>query len=314
MPDKVASVLSIDGVRGRRFPVFMNLGSSVKPSPATAPALSVVIPAYQAEATIAETLASVLADPYENMEVVVLDNATTDKTAEVLKGFSDPRLRIERNTDVLPLVENWNRAVEITTGEVVKLVCADDLVVPGTLRRQTDLLRGDPDLALVASHYDFVDSDGKVMVPRRGISFLTGPRTANEVIRSIVRNGANPIGPPCSVVFRRSDFDAVGGWDGRRIFTMDLALWVSLLKRGSFYGEPSTVAKFRVADGTVSGQARQQAYETQLSFTREVADDPQWDVPKADRTIGRLAAPIAKLRRRVLFRLANLKVIRPFER
>lgn len=270
------------------------------------PALSVVVPSYKGSPTIRATIESILADPYPEMEVVVLDNGALDDTSEILATFDDPRLRWETSTTIRPLAENWTYAVSLAKAPLVRLVCADDLLIPGHLARSVALLQSDTRLSLVASRYDFVDAEGRSLVPKRGIRHLTGYRSASEVVRTIVRDGGNPIGPPCSVTFRKAHFDAIGSWDGSQLFVMDLAMWVKLLEYGSFYGDPSTTAQFRIAEGTVSSQARRDAYNAQRAFTCGVATDPQWGVTAIDRVLGRAAAPCAMLRRRALFEGSRL--------
>ena len=67
-------------------------------STSRSPAVSVCVPAYQAEKYLRETLDSAFAQTFEDMEIVVLDNNTTDGTRKILEDAVDPRLRIERNT------------------------------------------------------------------------------------------------------------------------------------------------------------------------------------------------------------------------
>ncbi|GAA3438080.1 glycosyltransferase family 2 protein [Kutzneria kofuensis] len=78
---------------------------------AATPAVSVCVPAYQAERFLGATMRSVLAQNFDNFELVVVDNASTDRTEVVAHSFDDCRIRVIRNSRVLPLAENWNLAV-----------------------------------------------------------------------------------------------------------------------------------------------------------------------------------------------------------
>jgi glycosyltransferase involved in cell wall biosynthesis len=272
------------------------------------PLLSVCIPAYQAERTLAETLHCVLAEDFADMEVLVLNNASSDRTAEILASFSDPRLRLAINPEVLSLPDNWNNLVSLSRGTLVKVVCADDLIRPGALRSQVELLVDRPDLAVVASRRDLIDDTGGMIARARGLKGLVGSRTGRQVVREVVRSGSNPIGESAGVMFRRADFDAVGGFDGELLFPMDLDLWVKLLRHGDFYGQAESLAAFRVSRTSLSAEVSTRQYEEQLTLTRRIAADPYWSVPRHDRLISHLRAPLGRVRRHLLFALVRWTV------
>ncbi|MFD2416687.1 glycosyltransferase family 2 protein [Amycolatopsis pigmentata] len=269
------------------------------------PAVAVCVPAYQAERYLADTLSSILAQTFEDFELLVLDNASTDGTAEILRGFDDPRLRVERNADVLPLAANWNRAVEKTRAPLVKLVCADDLVHPRCLERQHTVLDADPGLALVCSRRDLVNEQAVPIARGRGLRGLTGRHEARSVIRKIVRHGGNPLGEPACALFRREHFDAVGGFDARWRFPLDLALWIRLLEHGNFHGMAESLAAFRIGRGSLSAQAQRAEYAEQRALSERVATAPEWAVPRLDRLVGAAKAPGARLRRQAAFFVAR---------
>lgn len=262
---------------------------------------SVCIPAYQAEAHLAETLDSVLASDADDLEVVVLDNATTDRTAEILAGYHDPRLRTFRNDEVLPIAENWNRTVQLSTGELVKVVCADDLIRPDSVRRQAELLAADPTIALVGSRRHLIDDAGTILAKDRGLFRMIGRHDGRSIAAQVVRSGGNPLGESAGLIFRRRDFDAVGGFDGRLVFPMDLDLWVRLLRHGDFVGIPETMAAFRASATSLSSERTKRQYQEARELTRRIAADPAWQVSALDRLIGQVGAPLARLRREILF-------------
>jgi len=269
------------------------------------PEIAVCVPAYQAELYLASTLRSVLAQSFRDFELVVIDNASTDRTPEILREFRHPRVRVVRNERVLPLAENWNKAVAETRAPLVKLVCADDLLHPRCLERQYAVLAGDPGLALVCSRRTMINEDSEPLRRNCGLRGLVGRHTSEEVVRKIVRHGGNPLGEPGGALFRRADFDAVGGFDGRWRFPMDLELWVRLLRRGDFYGLRESLAAFRISRGSLSAALNDTGFAEQRSLTGEVAAAPHWRVRRRDRLVGAAKAPGARLRRQALFLAAR---------
>ena len=81
----------------------------------TAPTVSICVPAYNAARTLDATLRSIL-DNDLDFELVVLDNASEDGTGAIARSFGDDRIRVFRNDAVLPIGQNWNRVVELSTG------------------------------------------------------------------------------------------------------------------------------------------------------------------------------------------------------
>ena len=265
------------------------------------PRVSLCIPAYQAETHLAATLRTVLAQSYPDLEVVVLDNACTDGTSDVLAGFADDRLRVERNPEVLPLAQNWNRLVELATGDLVKVVCADDLVHPDIVARQAEVFVAHPGLAVVSCRRHLVSETGRVVALERGLAGLVGRLSGRDAVRKVVRNGGNPIGEPACVMFRRADFVEVGGFDGSVSFPMDLDLWVRLLRLGDFLGMPEALAAFRAGSASLSSRATFRQYAEQRMLTARIGRDPFWGVGRGSRLVGRAGGVQAEAKHRALF-------------
>jgi glycosyltransferase involved in cell wall biosynthesis len=269
------------------------------------PSVSVCLPVYNGERFLAETIRSVLDQTYRDFELVVLDNASTDRSGAVARSFGDPRIRIERNRETLPQADNWNRIVELARGPLVKVVCADDLLHPRCLELQVGPMDSDPGLAVVAARRHMIDEQSRVLVPRRGLNGLVGVRTGVEVARRVVRSGANPIGESNNVLFRRDDFFTVGGWKTDRPNIMDLDLWLRLLQLGDFLGLPETLAAFRIVRGSISSNSDQKLYDQQRMLIEELGNSPYFQVRGVDLAVGRMLAPAGRARRRALFTISK---------
>ncbi|MFC5993825.1 glycosyltransferase [Pseudonocardia hispaniensis] len=269
------------------------------------PSVSVCIPVYNGERFLAETIRSVLDQTYRDFELVLLENASTDGSMEVIRSFADPRIRVERNATTLSQPDNWNRVIELCRAPLIKLVCADDLLHPRCLELQVGPMEADPGLAVVAARRHMIDEQSRVIVPRRGLGGLLGVRTGVEVARKVVRNGANPIGEAGGVLFRRDHFFAAGGWRSDRRLIMDLDMWLRLLQYGEFLGQPETLAAFRIGRGSVSAENEQAIYEEQRLFTEELGESPYFQVRGIDLAIGRMLAPAGRARRQALFAISR---------
>lgn len=269
------------------------------------PGVSVCIPVYRGEQFLAETIRSVLDQTYRDFELVILDNASPDGSGRIARSFGDRRIRIETNATALPQPENWREAVRLCRGPLIKLVCADDLLHPRCLEYQVGPMEADPGLAVVAGRRHMIDERSRVLVPRRGLTGLTGVRSSVEVARHVVRNGANPIGEPGGVLFRREHYFAVGGWRPERRFVMDLDLWIRLLQYGEFLGLPETLAAFRIGQESLSADNEATIYAEQKAYIEELGTTPHLQVRRRDLLLGRMRAPLGRMRRRALFRMSR---------
>ena len=90
--------------------------------------VSICIPTYNGAQFIRKTLESVLNQSYQNIEVIVNDDCSTDNTMDIVRSMNDSRIKIYANEENLGLVRNWNMTVSYATGEFVKLMCQDDLL------------------------------------------------------------------------------------------------------------------------------------------------------------------------------------------
>ena len=257
------------------------------------PAVSVCVPVYNGARYLRATLASVLDQDYDDYEVVVLDNASTDGTPVILADLDDPRVRVVRNDRLLSLPDNWRRVCERAQGRYLKVVCADDLVSQNCLRSQAEVLDASPGISLVASRRDVVDAQGRPLAQGKGLRFLLGRHPGRDVARLAALLGINPIGESAGVMFRAQDYHDLGGWDGSLVYPMDLDMWLRLLTRGDLYGQSECLAAYRVSSVSVTSSFSDRQYAEQQEFMLRVAGDKQWRLPAGFRQLARVSAPCA---------------------
>jgi glycosyltransferase involved in cell wall biosynthesis len=123
--------------------------------------VSVLIPAYNSAKFIGETLRCVLGQDYGNLEVIVLNDASTDNTVEVVKSFSDSRIKLFHNERNLGLAGVRNRLLELATGDLLAWQDSDDLCSPDRIAKQMSFLRQNPEYLAVGSGVTVIDEDGR---------------------------------------------------------------------------------------------------------------------------------------------------------
>ncbi|QTI70578.1 glycosyltransferase family 2 protein [Gordonia polyisoprenivorans] len=219
--------------------------------------LSVCIPAHNAARTLQATLDSVLQNDAE-FELVVVNNASSDATEEIARSVSDRRVVVHSTDEFLSIGHSWNRTVSLSTGSLVKVVCADDLIEPDALDRQSSVM-ADDSVTLAASRYDVIDEFGNLEESGLGLQGLEGHRDARAVFRTVVREGPAGFGPTASAIFRRELFDRVGGFRGDLVFPMDVDLFARIAAFGRFYGDPGALASWRNSRFNLCAQTTSQS-------------------------------------------------------
>jgi glycosyltransferase involved in cell wall biosynthesis len=279
-----------------------------------APRVSVVIPAWENAPFIAATMRSVLAQTFTDFELVVADHGSADRTWEILQGFAhDERVRLLRTPPGGGAERNWNRVTRAARGELVKLVCGDDLLAPQCLATQVaayDAHRGGPhgsgdatgaEVVMVASARDVIDASGRAVVRRHGLRGLTGRVPGHEAIRRSVVRGTNIFGEPCCVLVRRSVLEDVGGWHGNPGFMIDQATYCRVLLRGDLVVAPGSLAAFRLSSTQLSVSLAADQARSAVELHRQVAELLPGLTPGEVR-LGNARARLRAFQRRLVYR------------
>ena len=123
------------------------------------PLLSVILPVYNREAFVADAVQSILDQTYKFFELIIIDDASTDSTLEVVRGFQDQRIRILKNNENLGVSASRNKGIRDANGEFVAFMDSDDISAPQRLWVQLDLFNRRPEIDICGSWVKFLDSD-----------------------------------------------------------------------------------------------------------------------------------------------------------
>ena len=236
------------------------------------PRVSVVVPSYNNASFIEATMDSILAQSFEDFELVVADHSSVDGTWELLQHYrTDPRVRLLRTEAGGGAPRNWERVTAAAGGQLLKLVCGDDIIYPDCLRMQVEAMDANPEVVLVAAQRDLIDVRGAILMSRRGLAGLTGRVAGRMAARRTVVVGANIFGEPACVLIRRKTLQDAGGWDGRHPYVIDEATYVNVLLRGDFFGIDRSLAAFRLSSSQWSVHlAREQSHQV-IGFHHRLA-------------------------------------------
>lgn len=266
------------------------------------PTVSVVVPAYNNAEFVAETVRSVLGQTYQDFELIVADHASSDATWEVLQEFADDsRVQLLRTPAGGGAKANWDAVSKAASGELIKLVCGDDVLYPQMLERQVAQFEDHPEAQVVASRRDIVDAHGTVLVKGRGLGRMKGELSGAKALRKSILAGGNLFGEPMCVMLRRETLEQVGWWDDSQPYYIDLGTYAHALVRGTFVAVPETLAGFRVSSSQWSVRLTDEQSSQAAQFHARVHDAHPDVVSRADVVVGNVMARVAALRRRLAY-------------
>jgi glycosyltransferase involved in cell wall biosynthesis len=209
------------------------------------PKVSVCIPTYNYAEYISFAVESVLNQTFQDFELIILDDCSSDGTQEVVQKYlTDERIIFEVNSVNLGLPGNWNRCIEKARGKYIKFILADDMFASSdALARMVSVLDSNPEISIVASARNIIDSQSQLV--RIASEFKSDFTIDGEIlIYYCLREINNLIGEPTVVMFRRSD--GLRGFDSRYCQLVDMEMWLHLLEKGRFAFINTPLASFRI--------------------------------------------------------------------
>ena len=185
-----------------------------------APRVTVLMTAYNTAAYIKETIDSILQQTFTDFTLLVINDGSTDATADIVKSYSDPRLQLVDNKENTGLTAVLNIGLKLATGDYIARMDSDDIAAPHRLETQVRFMDSNPEVGIVGSWYQRFDNNnsyGKILTtpPEVGVlDLLSGSK----------------IGHP-TAMFRRSVFEKYGiEYESAYPHAEDYALWFQAIK------------------------------------------------------------------------------------
>lgn len=225
-----------------------------------APRVSVIIPAYNAAGHVRRAVDSVLAQSFQDYELLLVDDGSTDATRAVLAEYGD-RLRLLAKTNGGPAAAR-NHGLSHARGEYVAFLDADDYWQADKLRQQVDLLDARPEIGFCSTATEVVDNAG-----RPAGSWPCRP-DAGPLPDILFLHGTVISGSTSGVLARKRLIDALGGFDETLRGFEDPDLWIRLAARTAYACIPQALTVVVRTPGSVSGDLRCMRRATLASFRK----------------------------------------------
>ncbi len=213
-----------------------------------APRVTVLLATYNDEPFLGAAIDSVLAQTFSDFELLVVIDASTDRSRDIVESYRDAHVRLLVNETNIGLAASLNRGLAIIASDYVARLDGNDLCFPERLARQAAYLDAHPEVAVVGSQATLIDvagrSIGKLRRPVTDLGMRWHRIFGSPLIHS-------------SVMFRRTIvWDALGGYDGRFRFGEDFELWNRLAKEHAMRNLPEALVAYRDDPCSITGAER----------------------------------------------------------
>jgi len=202
------------------------------------PLVSVVLASRNGSKTIASAIESIVNQSYTNLELIIVDDESTDNTYKIAKEFdSKITIKIIRNEANLGLARSLNRGIGATSGDLIARMDDDDISLPERIYAQVRFMNEHPDVDVVGTGVILVDASYKA------IGIQNKPESDKQIKQAICKE--NPFYHP-TVIMRRSFIERVGGYDEKLRRKEDYELWGRAANSSKYHNLQEPLLHYRV--------------------------------------------------------------------
>lgn len=195
------------------------------------------MPVFNGESHLGEAIESILRQSLGDFEFLVIDDASTDRSEEIVRSYDDPRIRLVRNESNLKLARSLNKGLALARGSYVARMDADDVSLPRRFEKQIAFLEGHRDVGVCGT---WLRTFGTESVPWKV------PASHDEILVTMLFQSSlmHP-----TVLMRKSLFDPSDpAYDESMVVAQDYALWTSLVGKTRFANIPEVLLHYRIDD------------------------------------------------------------------
>jgi len=200
------------------------------------PKVTVLMPVYNGERYLNEAVDSILGQTFTDFEFLIIDDASTDKTPEILRSYDDPRIRVVTNEENLGLSKSLNKGLALARGEFIARMDADDVSYPYRLQVQHEFMTQHPGAGVIGSWAEYIDRKGEIVHRYRAPIFPEENYFYLHFQNCIVHS---------SVMFRKDVVISNNGYDESIDKAQDFELWNRLSKIVDIHQIPEFLVQWR---------------------------------------------------------------------
>lgn len=193
----------------------------------TNPKITVLMSVYNGEKYLGEAIDSILNQTFKNFEFLIIDDGSTDSSAEIIHSYTDPRIRLIRNRENIGLTGSLNKGLKLAKGKYIARMDADDISLPERLEREVAIADAYPEITVVTTGFaNFVNSyreDNRGSVNKGDTDEIEWIGFEDLLEGNKIFHG--------SVLFKRKNILDIGGYDERLPKAQDYDLWLRVSRK-----------------------------------------------------------------------------------
>lgn len=212
------------------------------------PLVTVFIPVYNGEKYIRESLESILYQTYQNLEILIVDDGSTDNTVKIVKSFHDSRIRLLINEENKGIPYTRNRGLAEANGKYLAIMDADDISYPHRIQKQVEFMEKNPEIDVAASYYKMIGGKlNKTFKPK----FIK----KNELKIDLLF--ANSVGNPTSMIRMETIKKHNLRYNENYFVSQDYGMWTEISKIGNLVIMPDVLLKYRFGHENISKKSEE---------------------------------------------------------
>ncbi len=207
--------------------------------------ISVLIVVYNEERYIEKSIDSILNQIYSNIEIVIVNDSSTDRTQKIITSFLDQRIKLINNKENIGLTRSLNIGLKACRGEFIARLDGSDLMIENRLEKQIEFLKNNPKIAVVGSFFKCINETGKEL---NELNYPSG------ITKNIYRllHGENPVGHP-GVLMRKNIINKLGNYREEYYYSQDIDLWLRIYLGGYLIDNiPEYLTFYRIHRNSIS--------------------------------------------------------------
>lgn len=213
--------------------------------------VSICIPTYNGEKYIKKTIESILNQTFDNYEVIIVDDGSTDNTINIIKSYNNPKFKIISKEKSKGMVYNWNRCFDYADGKYILFLFQDDIITPNCLEEKVNVMDNNDEIVFSYSASAIIDENDRVRLIRKYHRKRKIFYGKNQIKKSFYLS-KNIYGEPSNILFRKSICDMSDKFCTNLNYTPDIEYSLRISKFGKVAYINKTLTRFRISSSSMT--------------------------------------------------------------
>lgn len=227
------------------------------------PLVSVIVPVYNSEKYLKHAMESILSQSYKHIELIIIDDGSTDSSRQIIMSYSDPRVRLIENEENKGIVYSRNRGIDEARGAYIANLDSDDIALPGRIEKQVNFLNANPDYGMCGTFFYKIDQE------RKRIESARYPTDNRNILTALILG--NCFGT--SSVMIRAELAREMKFREEYFIGEDYELWYRVSKRAKLANLPFYGVLYRIHGDNITLKKMNEMLEILKKINRRILSD-----------------------------------------